>query len=113
MAFELAIPFSIFLSAIGIIVAIVVSHVRGQHEISRIKEIAMKNEHILTNPEDSGIGTFKTNMLLTNLTEYIKDSSASHAAYLSELRQVIQKNTESQIKTGVIMEQLSAKLDHT
>jgi len=109
---SLTISFSLFLAATLIIVAVVIAHVRQQDKITRILALADVNHGIHANPEESGIGTKKTNHLIEGFRDVVEDFKNSNREMVRDVKTSMDNISQNTMQHTIAIEKLTVMIDH-
>lgn len=109
---SITISFSLFLTATLIIVTVVIAHVRQQDKITRILALADVNHAIHANPEDSGIGTKTTNILITGFREVVEDFKESNREVLRDVKTSMEHISKNTMENTIAIKGLTMMIDH-
>jgi len=88
-----------------------VSHVKSQVKADRTLALAELNDTRHANPEDSGIGTRTTNVLIKSFHDVIKEFQASNRIMNMEMREVVRGNSENYLRNSIALENLTKAIE--
>lgn len=101
---EYAVPVSIIIGSLGMIITLIATSTRNLVRIEHIEDMVKLNDERHANPEASGIGTKTTNTLIDQLSNVIADGN-------KRFEKMMDKNNEFLLRATMANEGLTKAIE--